>query len=349
MMAVARLGLAALTAALITAPSAGADTVIWIHGAMPRGAELSTSDVMRRVPDGYTLQEVDYPAGLWPWTGLTSPTGTQSISAGVPKLDAAIRDAATTGKVLVIGESLGSLVVEQELRALAVDPTAPDPSQVRFEVIADPARPGGLFSYLPVGNFVLLTDQTAKPIAETPYDVSVIKLQYDGVASWPDRPWNLAADLNALAGGIIYHGTDHYGLAAQQVLHNEVPAQNISTAVNSRGGVTTTYTIQQTPALPHLLEPYFPKLIAAMDTELNQLINQGYSELTPTGGPHLAPGGSLVHSDGTPAVIKDSTPPKRPHATAKRAPKATRAGARADATQTPRPPRRSPATRSPRQ
>ena len=345
-----RLALAMTCAGLVFgAPSASADTAIWVHGAMPQGAELSLSDVLRRVPEGYTLQQVDYPAGLWPWTGLTSATGSRSIAAGVPKLDSAIRTALGHGKVLVIGESLGSLVVDQELRNLATDPNAPDPAQVRFEVIADPTRPGGLFSYVPIGSFVLLTDQTSQPVAETPYDVAVIKLQYDGVASWPDRPWNIAADLNALAGGIIYHGTDHYGLAAQQIMNNEVPAQDIRTTVNSRGGTTTTSTIQQTPALPHLLEPFFPKFIAAVDTELNQLINQGYSELYPDAGPHLAPGGQLVNSDGTPVDGKSTAVPRRPHPVSKAAQQVKQTTVHAAATGKPRRPGRSPATRSPLQ
>jgi hypothetical protein len=62
------------------------------------------------------LQEVDYPAGLWPWTGLGSATGARSVAVGVPALDQAIRAVQGQGRTLVIGESLGSLVVDQQLQ-----------------------------------------------------------------------------------------------------------------------------------------------------------------------------------------------------------------------------------------
>lgn len=280
-------------ASIVLTPAASADTALWVHGAT--ADEIPLAEVMRRVPPGYMLQEVDYPAGLWPWTGLTTATGAQSVAAGVPALDAAIRAVLGQGHTLVIGESLGSLVVDQELRNLAVRPDAPDPSLVRFMVIAAPGRPGGLLSYLPVGAHDLLTGTRIKPVPETPYEVTVIKLQYDAVASWPDRPWHLLSVLNAIAGGIFYHGKDHYGAAVQAVMNGQVPAENISTTVNSRGGATTTYTVQQNTAILHPLEPIFPVAVAALNRRvLTPLINLGYSELTPEAGPHLAPGGRLV-------------------------------------------------------
>lgn len=315
LIAAATLAMAVALGAAVTAP---ADTALWVHGAT-RG-EIPTEDVLRRIPPGYTLQEVDYPAGLWPWTGLFTATGAQSIAAGVPALDAAIRAAQADGKVLVIGESLGSMVVDQELRNLAAQPDRPDPSQVEFQVIADPTRPGGLVSYLPDGWFILLTGTRQQPVAETPYNVTVIKLQYDAVASWPDRPWHLLSVINAIWGGVVYHGTDHYGYAAQQVINGEVPPENISTTVNSQGGVTTTYTIQQSPALGHLLEPFLPQSVAFMDRLLTPVINLGYSELTPDAGPHLAPGGRLVDRDGVPVFGRMSPAPDEvaTHATPRR-------------------------------
>ncbi|AKK28047.1 PE-PPE domain-containing protein [Mycobacterium sp. EPa45] len=289
--------LSATFAALVAwAPCGHADTAIWVPGAGAAGSP--NWDVMRRVPPGYTLEELDYPDGLWPWTGLASATGAHSIDAGAPLLDKMINTALAQGKVMVIGESLGSLVVDEELRKLANDPAAPDPSQLQFMVIADPSRPGGLFSYLPTGSPELLTGAVTEPIPVTGYDITVVKLQYDAIASTPDRPWHLLADLNAIAGAAVYHGTDHYGRAAQMVLNGEVPADNITTSKNSMGGTTTTYTIQQTPALTHLLEPLFPQSVAVLDKILTPMIALGYSELTPDAGPHLGPGGGLVDRNG---------------------------------------------------
>lgn len=301
---------AALATALTMAVPAQADVAIWVHGAVLSDALTLTPDVMRRIPPGYSVEQLRYAAGLWPWTGPTSATGAQSVADGVPRLDALIRSAQGQGQVLVIGESLGSMVVDEELRRLAADPSAPDPAQLRFEVIADPTRPGGIFSYHPDGTFTLLTGGPVQSPPETRYDVTVIKLQYDGIASWPDRPWHLLADLNAVAGALVYHGTDHYGYAAQQVLNNQVPPENVTSSVNSQGGVTTTYTVQQTPALVHLLEPFFPKAVAAVDKVLTPVINLGYSELTPAAGVHLAPGGGLVNSDGRPVTGVGHRPPR---------------------------------------
>jgi hypothetical protein len=286
------------TAGLVFTPSAGADTALWVRGASV--VEIPIVEVLARVPAGYRLQQVDYPAGLWPWTGLDTATGAHSIAVGVPALDQAIRAVPGQGRTLVIGESLGSLVVDQQLRDLAARPDAPDPAAVRFEVIAAPGRPGGLLSYLPVGSYEPLTGTRIKPVPETPYDVTVIKLQYDAIASWPDRPWHLLSVLNAVAGGVFYHGTDHYGNAAQDVINGRVSPEHISTAVNSQGGVTTTYTVQQNPALLHPLEPIFPEAVAAVNKVLAPIINLGYSELTPDAGPHLAPGGQLIGKNGKP-------------------------------------------------
>ncbi len=136
-------------AAALVAPSVGADTALWVRGASV--VEIPIAEVLARVPAGYSLQEVDYPAGLWPWTGLDTATGAHSIAVGVPALDQAIRAVQGQGQTLVIGESLGSLVVDQQLRDLAARPDAPDPSTVRFQVIAAPGRPGGLLSYLRSG------------------------------------------------------------------------------------------------------------------------------------------------------------------------------------------------------
>lgn len=286
--------------AQLFAGSAWANTAIWVQGATPAGTQIPIEEVMKRVPPGYTLQEIDYPHGLWPWTGLFSATGAASIAAGVPALDLAIRSAlaADPGQVLVIGESLGSMVVDQELRNLS---TAPKLDRLTFEAIGDPGRPGGLVSYTPYGLPVALTLFTvSQPVPVTPYNVSVLKLNYDGIASWPDRPWHLLADLNAILGALFYHGSEDYGNVAQQVINGTFPAADTTTTVNAAGGVTTTYTAQLQPALTHLLEPVLPQAVAVLNKYLTPIINLGYSQFTPDAGPHLAPGGTLVRKNGDP-------------------------------------------------
>jgi hypothetical protein len=288
----------AASAALLCAPASSSDTALWVRGASR--VEIPIADVLMRVPPGYALQPIDYPAGLWPWTGLDTATGAQSIAAGVPTLDQAIRDSQAQGRTLVIGESLGSLVVDQQLRDLAGRVDAPDPATLRFQVIAPPARPGGLLSYLPVGTYDPLTGTTVKPVPETPYDVTVLQLQYDAITNWPDRPWNLLAVINAIAGGILYHGSENYSKPAQDIIDGRIPPGTVTTTVNALGGVTTTYLVAQNPAFLRPLEPIFPEAVAAMNEVLTPIINLGYSELTPDAGPHLAPGGQLVDKNGQP-------------------------------------------------
>lgn len=236
------------------AGTASADTVLWVQGASP--GEIPLAEVMKRVPPGYTLQQIDYPHGLWPWTGLFTATGA----------------------------------------------SPPNPNSIASPSRRSPTPSArGLVSYIPYGLPVALTLFTvAQPVPVTPYDVSVIKLDYDGIASWPHRPWHLLADLNALMGGIVYHGTDHYGNAARQIINGTFPAQDITTEINSRGGVTTTYAAEQNPALTHLLEPILPQPVAFLNKFLTPIINLGYSEFTPNAGPHLAPGGPLVDKNGDP-------------------------------------------------
>jgi hypothetical protein len=81
-------------------------------------------------------------------------------------------------------------------------------------------------------------------------------------------------------------------------MNGRVPPEYISTTVNSKGGVTTTYRVQEDPALLHALAPVFPVAVAAVHKVLTPIISLGYSELTPDAGPHLAPGGQLVDKNG---------------------------------------------------
>lgn len=51
-----------------------------------------------------------------------------------------------------------------------------------------------------------MLNYTPRPEPETPYDVIVVAQEYDGWADFPDRPWNLLATLNAIAGSGLIPG-----------------------------------------------------------------------------------------------------------------------------------------------
>ena len=239
------------------------------------------------VPPGYTIKRVNYPAEAAPLYGKA--TAGQSIAAALPVLDAAIRAAvaAQDGPVVVVGVSLGAMVVEEQLRNLASRPDSPNPADISFVLMAAPSIPGGILSYLPYG-YSEAVDWVMQPFPETPYDVSVIRESYDGISNFPDRPWNFIAVLNALVGGFgIYHNGDHLAADFRSVLDGSFPAAETTVEINSLGGVTSTYTHSSHGlAIPHLIADLLPDsdLVAALGALTNAiitpLVNLGYSSLT---------------------------------------------------------------------
>jgi hypothetical protein len=151
----------------------------------------------------YARRRLDYPAKFWPLTGASSPTVGASIAQGVPMLDAAIKS--TTGELVVVGFSQGCLVIEQELRNLETDPDAPPPSDMSVVLVNDPIRPGGMLStFFAPGRTIPVLDYTMIEPADTQYDVTVIKREYDGAADWPENRRAIAT-ANAIAGFLMMH------------------------------------------------------------------------------------------------------------------------------------------------
>ena len=136
---------------------------------------------------------MDYPASLWPGSGLNTPTAGQSIKPA--NLDAAIKEAAKTGQhVIITGLSQGAIVADAEQIALLNDP---DARPATFVVIGDPSR--GVANLVPPGVTVpVLGWKVTTPTTESQCDTDIIYGQYDGWADFPDRPWNLIADANAI-------------------------------------------------------------------------------------------------------------------------------------------------------
>ncbi len=178
-------------------------------------------------------------------------------------MDAAIRTT-PPGPKIVMGASGTTVVVDEEMRRLANDPTAPPADELSFVVMGDANR--GIFKAFQ-GVKLPIFDYTPV-VPETKYDVMVIKGEYDAIGDWPDRSWNLLADLNALAAsGLLqqiipeeivkqfslesWGGSVHKD--AMFVDPSTVPARNITTTTNALGGTTTTY-LMRTADLP-LLRP----------------------------------------------------------------------------------------------
>lgn len=238
----------------------------------------------------YTFVDVPYPQTIGPFSGIGTPTMGQSVATGKAHLDTAIYD--TSGPILVIGNSQGSLPTDAVRAKLENDPYAPLRSQLSFLVNGDPEQRGGLFSVLfRPGTYIPILDYTVLGPVESRYDTVVFTYEYDGIADFPDRPWNLLADLNALFGVAYRHA------ATGSLNPYAIPAGDITIATNSKGATTTTY-LGRAEHLP-LTQPLrelgvSADLVNAIDGLLRPIIDTGYSrnDQGPFRGPILS-GGQL--------------------------------------------------------
>jgi hypothetical protein len=181
------------------------------------------SCVVQPTLDPCTPQAVDYPASLWPLTGLQSDTYDQSVNVGLANLDAALRSgyaADPPGHFYVVGYSQGSTVGSYyKNNNYFPDGTytdgLPPPDQITFVFAANPNRPNGGIATRP-GIFGPMTipilGLTVGVPAATDRGVKTtdIVIQYDGVSDVPAYPINLLADANAVAGILFIHPTYVY-------------------------------------------------------------------------------------------------------------------------------------------
>jgi hypothetical protein len=240
---------------------------------------------------GTTPQVVNYPASIGIISGsLAAPGVNDAVAMGQRALNDQIMNAFANGNGLpvhIAALSEGTLVVNRELAALAVDPTAPPHSALQFAMFNGPET--GLFHiYLPNGFTVPFVDYTAQGVPSTQYDVSVVFGQYDFFGNPPDRPWDLPAWVNSLFAGIYNHNTTSLASMSDAV--------QVSSTTTSLGGTVTTYMVPS-PTLPML----FPleqlgvpqPIVNGLNSFLQPIVNDGYSSLTPGAGPYFSQG-SLV-------------------------------------------------------
>ncbi|WP_068187712.1 PE-PPE domain-containing protein [Mycobacterium sp. UM_CSW] len=237
---------------------------------------------------GTTSQVVNYPASIGLISGsLAAPGVNEALAMGQRALNDQIFNAFANGSgapVRIAALSEGTLVVNRELAALAADPTAPPHSALQFALFNGPET--GLFHiYLPNGVTVPFVDYTSQGLPNTQYDVSVVFGQYDFFGNPPDRPWNIPAWVNALAGGIYHHNTTSLASMSDAV--------QVSSTTTSLGGTITTYMVPS-PTLPMLLplqQIGVPQpIVDNLNSFLEPIVNDGYSSLTPNAGPYFSQG-----------------------------------------------------------
>jgi diacyltrehalose acyltransferase len=103
--------------------------------------------------------------------------------------------------VVIIGESMGSMVAWRVAAELAKDPPE---GTVRVVLIAPPEV--GIAEYFKEGTYIPILNYRVTRIVPSGFDTTIVVGEYDGYADPPDRPWNLISSANALLGTQFVHG-----------------------------------------------------------------------------------------------------------------------------------------------
>lgn len=236
--------------------------------------------------DNAHVQVFNYSRSAWPLTGLRTQTFGRSVTDGGDALAAQIKS--TDGPVVVSAHSEGTAVAQRAQAQLDNDQEADD---VLFIYDAPLARStpftNGILTYLPATYLPVLNYINARPTASR-FDTVVIVSEYDGYADFPDRPWNLLADANALVGTSTLHSNTSY------VDPSTVADQDIATRPGLDGATETTYFVrtEQLPLLSPLDDLGVPEpVLTSLNSVLKPVVDAGYSRNDKPGTlrPHLQP------------------------------------------------------------
>jgi hypothetical protein len=135
---------------------------------------------------------------------------------------------------------------------------------------------------------------------ESKYNVTVVTGQYDGYADPPDRPTNLLAVANAIAGSQLVH------IPSMLAPLSAVPASNITTTTNAKGGVTKSYLVP-TKTLPLVvLNPRLKAQEASLRKQIDAAYIRNDPKKTPAAtlaGPAPAPADSVAPPPANPTPV----------------------------------------------
>jgi hypothetical protein len=220
------------------------------------------------------LSPVTTAEGLYPFTGTKDLTLDISLARGVTSLNNAINAAIApgTGTVAVLGYSQSSIISSMVMPQLLAQHYLP--SQINFTLLGDPSNPnGGLFARFPGLSLPSIGATLGLATPSNDFPTTIWSLEYDGFADFPQYPIDFPADLNALAGIVLVHGT-----------YPTLTPTQIGSAVTlgqSGNPSMTTYNMIPTPNLP-LLDPLriIPgignPLADLIQPDLKAIINWGY-------------------------------------------------------------------------
>jgi PE-PPE domain/PE family len=212
--------------------------------------------------------------GLYPFTGTKDLTLDISLARGVTALNNAINLQITpgNGSVAVLGYSQSSIISSMIMPQLLAQHYLP--TQINFTLLGDPSNPnGGLFARFPGLSLPSLGATLGLATPSNDFPTTIWSLEYDGFADFPQYPIDFPADLNALAGIVLVHGT-----------YPTLTPTQIGSAVQlgqSGNPSMTTYNMIPTQNLP-LLDPLriLPgignPLADLIQPDLKAIINWGY-------------------------------------------------------------------------
>jgi hypothetical protein len=230
-------------------------------------------------PDGFTYVPVVYPAGF---------DIDNSVAAGVPVLDDAIRDNSDQF-LLVVGYSEGTIVAEKVRRDLdPADPDAPPTDGLLFVMIASPNVPnGGIFARFPglaIPGFVT-SNGAAQP---SPYDTTYVTNEYDPYADFPAyfNPLSLA---NTLVAIMYVHPDQYYDSVDYDPLSGTGTTPVLVKTVTNTAGGTDTYVFVPAEHLPLLapprqlfaavgLTPLTEPVLGSVEPLLRLFVDMGYTD-----------------------------------------------------------------------
>ncbi len=250
--------------------AARADTAYIISGTQPPALQVrlglahppKTIDIGANWYTAVTKHVIDYPArAAKPWLG-------DSINQGADALEAVLRGA--DGPITVVALSQGTVVIDVVLARLALDSAAPPACQITFVEISAPNR--GLFRRLPEGTNIL-GYRVIRPV-ESHYRSTVITGEYDLWSDPPDRPWNLLAGLNAIAGARYVHVQ-----AATVACPADVPFENITITTNSMGAEVHEVLVptRKLPLLQPLRDLGVPeRIVQLIEKPLKRAVDRAY-------------------------------------------------------------------------
>jgi 3'-(hydroxy)phthioceranyl-2'-palmitoyl(stearoyl)-2-O-sulfo-trehalose (hydroxy)phthioceranyltransferase len=280
--------LGTLVLAVATPGVAQADTWALLLGGKGQYANL-TEEQMSTAFGGYFAQ-YDHRVSL-PFPG--SDDFITSTKVGADNLYAAVYDPKYAGPKTIGGVSEGAPAVFEVLRRIEADRAAgkpvPDKSQLNVAVYGMPSGPF-------LGGYKV-------PKVVSPYDIIIVKAEYDGIADFPDNPLNLLAVTNALMGADQLH-------VKQAYFDIRTNPTEYSIVTNSANGTTTTILIP-TAVLP-ILAPMVaagasPATIAKMDKMLRPIIDRAYKRPPMTYG--IPPTLTGPPSSATPPTTGAATVP----------------------------------------